>query len=126
MYRHSNRMTAKTFVRRAAAVVAALALVAVAMPAAAAASGRVNVNTADADQLELLPRVGPTIAGRILDYREENGDFTAAEDLMLVRGIGEKTFELIEPYVTLEGDTTLTEKVSASRAAAERDDGDDG
>ncbi|HMB52884.1 MAG TPA: helix-hairpin-helix domain-containing protein [Thermoanaerobaculia bacterium] len=123
MNHSSTHHSLKTFVRRAAAVVAALALVVVAIPAAAAASGRVNVNTADADQLELLPRVGPAIAGRILEFRDENGDFAAAEDLMLVRGIGEKTFELIEPYVTLDGETTLTEKVSASRAAAEREDG---
>jgi competence protein ComEA len=119
MYRNPNQ---KTFVRRAAAVLAALALVAVALPAAAAAAGQVNVNTADGDQLALLPRIGPATAERILDYREENGEFAAAEDLMLVRGIGEKTFELIEPYVTLEGETTLTEKVRASDTAAAREE----
>jgi|GEM_PF-1736054 competence protein ComEA len=71
----------------------------------------VNINSADAAQLALLPRVGPALAQRILDFRQENGDFEAPEELILVRGIGEKTFELLEPYVTVKGKTTLTEKV---------------
>jgi len=116
--------------RRIAAALVAFAVAVVAFPIAAAAApaGKVNVNTADSDALTLLPRVGPAIAQRILDYREENGAFEAAEDLMLVRGIGEKTFELIEPYVTLKGDTTLSEKVRASdaRQQAEDDGGDEG
>ena len=66
---------------------------------------------------------GRRIAQRIVDYREENGSFQAAEDLMLVRGIGEKTFELLEPYVTLEGETTLTDKVRPPRKAAKAEDG---
>jgi len=74
----------------------------------------VNVNTADATKLSLLPRVGPAVAERILDYRKENGPFKSAEDLMQVRGIGEKTFALIKPYVALSGETSLTEKVSSS------------
>lgn len=75
----------------------------------------VNVNTADASQLALLPRVGPALSQRILDFREENGDFEAPEELILVRGIGEKTFELLEPYVVVKGETTLTEKVRGVR-----------
>lgn len=71
----------------------------------------VNINTADASQLALLPRIGPALAQRILDFREENGKFEAAEELILVRGIGEKTFELLEPYVVVKGETTLTTKV---------------
>jgi len=115
--------------RRIAAALVAFAVAVVAFPIAAAAAhaGKVNVNTADSDALTLLPRVGPAIAQRILDYREENGAFEAAEDLMLVRGIGEKTFELIEPYVTLKGETTLGEKVRASDARKQaEDDGDAG
>lgn len=90
----------------------------VAVPACAAesagAEGKVNVNTAGVSELTLLPRVGPSVAGRILEFREENGLFQAPEDLLLVRGIGEKTFELIEPFITLEGETTLSEKVRVS------------
>ena len=78
----------------------------------------VNVNTADASQLALLPRVGPAVAQRILDFRKENGPYKSTEDLMLVQGIGEKTYQLIKPYVAVSGETTLKEKVKASKAAA--------
>lgn len=97
----------------------ALALILGAVPAYAADGGVVNVNNAGTDELALLPRIGPAIAQRIVDFREENGPFKAKEDLMLVRGIGEKTFELLEDYVTLEGETTLSEKVRVSRQAAD-------
>lgn len=100
---------------RALAALLVLALSAAAAPAAAAApDGVVNVNTADESQLSLLPRVGPSIASRIVEFRDENGAFEAARDLMLVRGIGERTFELLEGFVVIEGDTTLTEKVRVS------------
>jgi competence protein ComEA len=76
---------------------------------------KVNVNSADATQLALLPRVGPSVAQRILEYRKQNGPFKKAEDLMLVQGIGEKTYQLIKPYVATAGETTLREKVRSSR-----------
>ena len=79
-----------------------------------AADGVVNINTAEVEELTLLPRVGPTVAQRIVDHRGANGPFSSIEDLLLVQGIGEKTFELIRPYVALEGETTLQEKVRAS------------
>ena len=79
--------------------------------AARAAEGKVNVNEAGIDQLALLPRIGPAVAQRIVEFREENGAFKTVEDLMLVRGIGEKTFERLAPYITLSGETTLSEKV---------------
>ncbi len=85
---------------------------------AAEARRVVNVNTADASQLALLPRVGPSVSQRIVDFRKENGPFKSLEDLMLVQGIGEKTFQLIKPYVAVSGETTLKEKVKASKAAA--------
>ena len=66
----------------------------------------------------MLPRVGPSVAQRIIEFRKENGEFRAAADLMLVRGIGEKTFALIKPYVATAGDTTLTEKVRAKPESA--------
>lgn len=97
------------------AVVLALA----ALPAAAADGKKVNVNTASATQLALLPRVGPAVAQRIVEFRDENGPFKAARDLMLVRGIGEATFALIEPYVAVAGETTLTEKVRSPRRTKE-------
>lgn len=90
-----------------------------ALPGLAAEGKRVvNVNSADAAQLALLPRVGPSVAQRIIDFRKENGPFKSAEDLMLVQGIGEKTFQLLKPYVAVSGETTLKEKVKGSRPAA--------
>ena len=85
---------------------------------AEARSGVVNVNSAGASQLALLPRVGPSVAQRIVDYRKQNGPFKKAEDLMLVQGIGEKTFQLLKPYVAISGDTTLKEKVKGSRSGS--------
>ena len=102
-------------------LITALALAA---PAAFAADKQVvNINTADASQLALLPRVGPSLSARIVEFREENGKFKAPADLMLVRGIGEKTFALMESYVTVSGETTLTEKVRASQIQPRDDAG---
>jgi competence protein ComEA len=80
--------------------------------------GVVNVNSANATQLALLPRVGPSVADRIVDYRKQNGPFKKAEDLMLVQGIGEKTFQLLKPYVATSGETTLKEKVKGSKSGS--------
>ena len=92
-----------------------LALLLAALPGLAAegkAEGgggkKVNINSADASQLALLPRVGPSVAQRILEYRKQNGPFKKPEDLMLVQGIGEKTYQLIKPYVATAGETTLS------------------
>ena len=96
---------------------AALLLVALMVAAplrAQSAKGVVNINTAGAEELVLLPRVGPSVAERIIEHRETNGQFKSKEDLMLVRGVGEATFALLEPHVTLSGNTTLTEKVQIS------------
>lgn len=90
--------------------------VASALPALAAEAETLNINDAEQNQLTLLPRVGPALAGRISEFRQENGKFKSTEDLMLVRGIGEKTMALIRPFVTTSGKTTLTSKVSISRA----------
>ena len=101
---------------RVTALALLLAFAAVSAPTFAAdAKKTVNINTADASQLALLPRVGPSVAQKILDYRKANGAFKKLEELMLVRGIGEKTFELIRPYVSTAGETTLREKVRASK-----------
>ena len=108
-----------TTLRNLTAAALALALFLGTAANAAAAQKTVNINTASAEQLSNLPRVGPAIAQRIMDFRKENGPFKVAEDLMLVRGIGEKTFALLKPYITLSGDTTLTEKVRTPRASSE-------
>lgn len=63
---------------------------------------RVNLNTATRSQLEGLPRIGPKMAQRILDYRERYGPFLSVRDLLSVRGIGEKTLARLEPYLYLD------------------------
>lgn len=98
-------------------------LVLAALPTFAAEARRVNINTADASQLALLPRVGPSVAQKILDFRKENGPFKSAEDLMLVQGIGEKTFQLLKPYLAVSGETTLKEKVKAGKAGGPSKEG---
>jgi competence protein ComEA len=97
-----------------ALILAAIGTVAVADEAAAPA-GVVNINTADASQLALLPRVGEKSAERIIEYRTEHGPFKKTADLMQVKGIGAKTFELMSPYLAVSGNTTLTTKVKSSR-----------
>jgi competence protein ComEA len=81
----------------------------------AAPSGVVNINTADVAQLSLLPRVGAKAAQRIVDYRKEHGNFQKAADLMQVKGFGDKTFERLSSYITVEGKTTLTSKIRSPR-----------
>ena len=65
------------------------------------AQSKVNVNTADQAALETLPGIGPTLAQRIIDYREQHGPFATVRDLVKVSGIGEKTLANLEPYVTV-------------------------
>jgi competence protein ComEA len=65
-------------------------------------SGRVNINLADSDELESLPGIGPSLAQRILAYREANGRFIQSEDIMKVPGIGPATFEKIRELITTE------------------------
>ena len=98
----------------AAAVV--LGLLAAALPALAAEGKTVNVNTATVAEFQLLPRIGPSVAARIVEQREKNGPFKSLDDLLLVRGIGEATYEQLKPYLALAGPTTLTEKVKLPRA----------
>jgi len=66
-----------------------------------ATPAKINLNTASAAELQNLPRIGPKVAQRIVDYRTQNGPFKKVEDLMKVRGIGEKVLEQIKDRITV-------------------------
>jgi len=61
--------------------------------------GSVNINSDDENQLKKLPRIGPAMAKRIIEYRKNNGPFKSLDELMKVKGIGKKTFSKIKPYL---------------------------
>jgi comEA protein len=61
----------------------------------------INVNTASVEELQTIPRVGPVLAQKIIDFRDQNGGFKTVEDLMRVKGIGKATFNKIRPYVSI-------------------------
>ena len=66
----------------------------------AASKSTLNLNTATLDQLTTLPGIGPKTAQLILEYRTKNGGFKKIEELMNVKGIGEKSFLKIKPLVS--------------------------
>ena len=68
---------------------------------AVSAAAPVNLNTATVTQLDALPGVGKATAERIIEYRQKNGGFKKIEELMNVKGVGEKSFLKLKPYVTV-------------------------
>jgi len=70
-------------------------------PAPAAEKAALNLNAATLDQLETLPGIGRKVAERILEYRTKSGGFKKIEELMNVKGIGEKSFLKIKPLITV-------------------------
>ena len=65
------------------------------------AAGRININTAPATDLESLPGIGAKTAERIVEYRQKNGPFKKIEELMNVRGVGEKNFLKLKSQITV-------------------------
>jgi competence protein ComEA len=99
-------------------IVSGLAIAAIAQPAAGApaqdkaapraaakpsatTTAIVNLNTATAADLEGLPGIGAKTAARIIEYRQKNGPFKKIEELMNVRGVGEKNFLKLKPQLTV-------------------------
>ena len=64
--------------------------------------GLININTADEKELQKIRGVGPAIAQRIIDFREQNGNFKSIDEIKKVRGIGEKTFEKMKDSITTQ------------------------
>jgi competence protein ComEA len=96
-------MTLRRFVATGLAL--AMAALLVSGPAMAAGkpapTAKVNINTASIEQLTTLPGVGPKLAARIVEYRQKSGTFRSPQELMNVKGVGEKNFAKIEPWLTV-------------------------
>ena len=71
-------------------------------PAKPGGAGAVNINKASASELVELPKVGEKVAERIVQYRQEHGEFKQVEDLKAVQGIGDKVFESLRPLITVK------------------------
>ena len=63
---------------------------------------KICINTADAQQLQQLPGIGPVLAARIVEWRETNGAFVIAEDLLAVEGIGATKLEELRDFITVQ------------------------
>ena len=63
---------------------------------------KININTASAEELAQLKGIGPSHAAKIVAYRDKNGPFKMPEDLMQVSGIGQKTIEANQEFISVE------------------------
>src|SRR5206468_6402980 len=112
----TSHLFRRMYMLRSALSILALALVLAAQPASLAAAQAkraaagtakqtvatvVNINTASATDIETLPGIGAKTAARIVEYRQKNGPFKKVEELMNVRGIGEKNFLKLKPQLAV-------------------------
>jgi competence protein ComEA len=98
-----------SLLRAAAAVLVLGALAAPALraepasppPAGQKPAARIDVNTASEADLQSLPRIGPALAKRIVEYRKQVGTIKSVDELVNVKGIGDKMLEVIRPFVVV-------------------------
>jgi competence protein ComEA len=95
------------------AAAVAVAIVALSAPGASAQSkpapstvkpavtGTININTASIADLQRLPGIGAKTASRVVEYRQKNGPFKKVEELMNVRGVGEKSFLKLKGQISV-------------------------
>jgi comEA protein len=74
--------------------------------AANAPEEKININTASISELQKLPQIGEVVAQRIIDYREKHGKFEKIEEIMKIKGIGEKTFLKLKELITVGSEST--------------------
>ena len=72
------------------------------------AAATININTASVKELDTLPGIGAKTAALIVEYRQKNGPFKKIEELMNVRGVGEKSFLKLKPQLTVGTVPTVT------------------
>jgi competence protein ComEA len=99
-------MKTNRLIAAALAVLFALGLSAGSALAAAkpAPAGKINLNTATAEQLTAVPGIGVKLAARIVEHRQKNGTFKSVQELMNVKGVGEKSLVKLEPFLITSGD----------------------
>lgn len=85
-------------------LLAAAAILVALVPPLCAEEGKININTATVEELTQLKNIGPGYAQRIVQYREESGAFQKPEDIMKVKGIGQKTWELNKDRIIVEAE----------------------
>jgi competence protein ComEA len=83
-------------------LIVVLAVAALVQVAAAGEPVKIDLNKASAEELMQIKGIGKTYAQRIVEYRENNGQFTQIEDIMKVRGIGEKLFESVKDIIVVD------------------------
>ena len=83
-------------------LVVAISVVLALVPIVGAEGGKININTAVKEELIELDRIGPKYAERIIEYREKVAPFEKPEDIMKVKGIGEKTYEANKDRIVVE------------------------
>jgi len=63
---------------------------------------KININIATSEELESLPGIGPSLAKRIIKYREQRGQFASIDELKDVKGIGEKKYQKIRNMISVQ------------------------